>query len=159
MKGFVEKWLEGRLKKPSYIDDCIRLRKHVFPRFGHLAMVAVKPTTIDDLITDLRENTTLAPSTIRKIAGLSQVFKRACTADTRAKRSSPGSRVIPSNPVQWEAGTLPPQVDKDPTWRAQAIFTREEAAILIYRPRQYPGSLLVGASATMTTVRRASSMR
>ena len=29
----------------------------------------------------------------------------------------------------------------------------------VYRPRQYPGSLLVGASATIATVRRASSMR
>jgi integrase len=34
-----------------------------------------------------------------------------------------------------ERGTLPKKVDKDPTWRHEAIYTREEAELLVSDPR------------------------
>jgi integrase len=124
VEQFFTRWGEKRTNA-SAADDRARIDKHIKPRIGHLRMDEVKPTTIDDLIVALRDDTTLAPRTIRTIGGLlSQVFKRA------AKEG-----VVASSPLMWERGTLPKNVDADPTWRSEAIYTRDEVELLISDPR------------------------
>jgi hypothetical protein len=43
--------------------------------------------------------------------------------------------VIPANPCVLKRGELPPKIDKDPTWRPGAVFTREEVEALCSDPR------------------------
>jgi integrase len=73
----------------------------------------------------VRSRSALAPRTIRQIVGVvSTMFKRATKEE-----------IVVSNPVIMERGTLPKKVDKDPTWRHEAIYTREEAELLVSDPR------------------------
>jgi len=98
------------------------------PRIGNLPLGSVKPKHIDDLILELREEGKLAPRTIRGISGLLHtMFKRAVKEE-----------LLVTNPVMMERGTLPKNVDADPTWRPEAIFTRDEATSLISDPRILP---------------------
>jgi len=47
--------------------------------------------------------------------------------------------LIPSNPYAVKRGELPPKIDKDPTWRSGAVFTREEVERLIWM-NEFPKS-------------------
>ena len=98
-----------------------KILKHVLPRIGHMLMVDIKPKHLDDLILALRAEGKLAPRTIRSLSGLLHtMFKRAVKDEA-----------ITTNPVMMERGTLPKKVDKDPTWRAEAIYTRDEGELMI----------------------------
>jgi integrase len=121
---FADRWLANR-KTASVNDDRTRLTKHVLPRIGRMEMSSVRPKDIDDVVMALRDEGALAPRTIRQIVGVvSTMFKRATKEE-----------IVVSNPVIMERGTLPKKVDKDPTWRHEAIYTREEAEILLSDPR------------------------
>jgi len=120
-------WLDKRTNA-SARDDRTRIEKHVLPRIGRMLLAEVKPRHIDDLVMALRGEGKLAPRTIRGIAGLLHtMFKRAVKEE-----------LIATNPVQMERGTLPKKVDKDPTWRPQAIYSRDEVERLISDPRILP---------------------
>ena len=94
-----------------------KIIKHVLPRLGHKLMPNIRPRHIDDLIAALRNEGTLAPRTIRSLAGLlATMFRRAVKDE-----------VIVMSPYMIERGQLPKKIDKDPTWRAEAIYTRAEA--------------------------------
>jgi hypothetical protein len=47
--------------------------------------------------------------------------------------------LIASNPCAVKRGGLPAKIDKDPTWRSGAVFTREEVERLI-RMNEFPKS-------------------
>ena len=47
--------------------------------------------------------------------------------------------LIASNPYAVKRGELPAKIDKDPTWRSRAVFTREEVERLI-RMNEFPKS-------------------
>ena len=124
----VEQFATGWFAKRSNAtapDERARFAKHVAPRIGSMPIHEVKPKHLDDLIMTLRAEGKLAPRTIRSISGLLHtMFKRAVKEE-----------LLVTNPVQMERGTLPKKVDKDPTWRSEAIFTRDEAEQLISDPR------------------------
>ena len=62
--------------------------------------------------------------------------------------------LIVANPVQMERGTLPKKVDKDPTWRSEAIFTREEAERTLPLVRRVVADLTVEYPAWRAAVAR-----
>jgi hypothetical protein len=65
--------------------------------------------------------TTIAPRTVRHTyATAHRMFKSAVIDE-----------VIETNPVVVEKGVLQKNVDKDPSWRATAIFERDEVITLI----------------------------
>lgn len=124
VRQFATQWLAKRTNVTA-ADDRARITNHVAPRIGSMAIADVKPKHIDDLIMALRDEGKLAPRTIRSISGLLHtMFKRALKEE-----------LIVVNPVQMERGILPKKVDKDPTWRHEAIYTRAEAERLLSDPR------------------------
>lgn len=115
VSAYAQKWLDKR-KTASVGDDKNRIERHALPHIGTLAMTDVRPVHLRDLIMALRNAGELAPTTIRQVSGVLHTMFKSATIEG----------VIPSNPVIFERGVLPKKVDKDPTWRHQAIFARPE---------------------------------
>lgn len=117
---YADRWLDKR-KTVTVNDDRTRITKHVLPRIGTMLLTDVRPRHIRDVVIALRDAGELAPATIRQVSGvLHTMFKSAVIEE-----------LIASNPVVLERGTLPKKVDKDPTWRHEAIYTRLEIETLI----------------------------
>lgn len=121
LAAYVETWLKRRRTK-TVGDDRNRLHKHVVRRaIGAMLLAEIRPRHLRDLIEELKAEAELAPKTIREISGLLHtVFKSAIIDE-----------LITTNPAVYEPGVLPKKVDKDPTWRPQAIFTRGEVEQII----------------------------
>lgn len=118
--AFATRWLDAR-KTKTVRDDRTRIERHVLPRIGHMMLVEVTPMVVQKLVEDLRATTTLAPKTIREVASiLHTMFKSARIQG-----------LVGENPVMFERGVLPKKIDRDPAWRAQAIFTRAEIEQLL----------------------------
>jgi integrase len=117
---YAERWLAAR-HTATVADDRTRLRSHVLPYLGDMLLTDVRPRHARDLIMRLRNAGELAPRTIRQVSGiLHTMFKSAVIEE-----------LIPTNPIVFERGILPKKIDKDPTWRHEAIYTRAEAEQLI----------------------------
>lgn len=120
---FFERWIKVRrqLNYVSVGDDESRLRLHVLPVIGRLPIDEVRPKHAADIVLGLRAKGGHAPRTIRKIAAALH------TMFASAKREE----LIDSNPIDFDRGVLPPNVDQDPTWRHEAIYTRDEIEALL----------------------------
>jgi integrase len=82
----------------------------------------VRPRHVRDLVLALRQDGKLAPRTIHHVYHLTAGMFRTAVAD----------EVLEATPcVLPGRGVLPKKVDKDPAWRASAIYTREEVETLI----------------------------
>jgi hypothetical protein len=98
---------------------------------GKLPIADLRPHHVRDLVTRLRatnsrRGTRLAPRSVRHIyAALHQVLHDAVVDE-----------IIPSNACVLKRGELPAKIDRDPTWRPTAVFTRDEIETLISRPRE-----------------------
>src|SRR5262245_56266038 len=110
---YVERWLEERkdLGLASWSDDAARLRLHVVPVIGQVALADVSPRHLKQLVTHHRKEARLAPRTIRHIYGVTSTMFKDAVAD----------ELIRSSPCVLRKGVLPKKVDKDPEWRATAI--------------------------------------
>ncbi len=117
---YARAWLKKR-KTKTVGDDRGRLENHVIPRIGHLEVKDARPRHFRDLIMALRNETDLAPKTIREISGLCHTLFNSAIID----------ELITENPVKYEKGVLPKKLDKDPSWRRQAIYTRPEVEQLL----------------------------
>ncbi len=127
---YIEQWITLRYEVETWKDEAGRLRLHVVPLIGHMAIADVRPKHIRDLINAIKRKTSeapkckdkpLAPRTVRLIfATLRLVFKSAIIDEH-----------IIASPVVLEAGVLPKNVDKDPSWRSTAIFERDELISII----------------------------
>lgn len=118
--AYAQRWLDARRTK-TVGDDRARIELHALPRIGHLLMVEVKPRHLRDLVMDLRRENKLSPKTIREVASILHTMFKSALID----------ELVPTNPAVFERGVLPKKQDKDPAWRAQAIFTRAEIEQLI----------------------------
>ncbi len=124
---YAVKWLADRqaLGLATAGDDASRLRLHALPIIGHMKIDDVRPRHIRDLVLALRKDAKLAPRSIRHVnATLATMFKTAVADE-----------LILASPCVLARGILPKNVDADPTFRANAIFTREEVERLISDPR------------------------
>lgn len=126
VQEYAERWIAARRDRIRSVgDEAGRLTHHVYPHIGDRAVDSIRPKDIRDLVLSLRKNPKLAPRTIRHVyAVLSRLFKSAVIDE-----------LITASPVVVEKGILPKNVDKDPTWRATAIFERGEVVTLISDPR------------------------
>src|SRR6266852_1050859 len=128
VKRYLERWIEDRRlrKVASAGDDEARLRLHALPELGELLLVEVRPSHIRTLVRGLRAKVgqgraQLAPRTVRHVYGVLHRMFEDAVAD----------ELIESNPCSIKRGELPAKIDKDPTWRSGAVFTREEVEQLI----------------------------
>jgi integrase len=128
LREFAEKWLKERraLGVRSIADDESRMKRHILPRLGDLDLDQIQSRHVREFVIALRTKTTskkekLAPRTIRNVYGLISTMFRDAVAEG----------LIASTPCVLRRGVLPPKADKDPAWRATAIYTRGEIERLI----------------------------
>ncbi|HET9622873.1 MAG TPA: N-terminal phage integrase SAM-like domain-containing protein [Kofleriaceae bacterium] len=128
-------WLETRKDLASAADERGRVENHILPYFGHMPLAEVRPFHVRDFVMELKKSRVhkrgtgkgfgtakLAPRTVRHIyAALQRLFASAVVDE-----------LIPSSPIMLKKEVLPKNVDKDPTWRAGAIFERRECVRLAY---------------------------
>jgi len=120
---YAERWVADRkqIGLATASDDLARLRLHVLPTLGTMALEAVRPRHIRDLVLDLRKRGVLAPRSVRHVYAVAACMFRTAVAD----------ELIPFTPCVLAKGILPKNIDKDASFRANAIFTRDEAQALI----------------------------
>ena len=123
-------WLARRAGRPIAEEETKQLALHIYPLIGEMAIAEVRPRHIRDMVNALKEKRSaapkakgekLAPRTVRHLYALVRRLFKSAVIDEH----------IAASPVMVEKGTLPKNVDKDPAWRATAIFTREELVALI----------------------------
>jgi integrase len=116
--AYVKRWLADRqrLGLRSVPDDTSRMNLHVLPRIGTMELHEVRPRHLREMVLQLRESGKLAPRTIHHVYHLTATLFRTAVAE---------------EPCVLQRGILPKKVDKDPAWRATAIYTREEVEKLI----------------------------
>jgi integrase len=120
---YSRKWIKSRepLGLATVSDDETRLRLHVLPKLGAMKLEEVRTRHVRDLVLELRAARKLAPRTIHHVFHTTKaMFQHAVVDD-----------LLDKNPCQLHKGTLPKKVDKDPEWRAGAIYTAEEVERLI----------------------------
>jgi integrase len=124
---YADRWMAGRRKigLATADDDASRLRLHALPIIGTLKLEEVRPRHVRDLVLQLRAAAQLAPRSIRHVYATLATMFRTAVAD----------ELILATPCVLPRGFLPKSIDADPSFRANAIFTREEVEGLISDPR------------------------
>jgi integrase len=128
VERYAQVWARARKARGvSTADaDLSRLEKHAFPSIGTLRLAEVRTRHVRDVVHALKARcgqgeTDLAPRSVRHVAAtLHMLFAEALVDE-----------LVTSNPCVFKRGDLPKKIDKDPSWRAGAIFTREEVESLI----------------------------
>jgi integrase len=123
VEQFAKKWIHDRrpLGLKTVSDDETRLRRHVLPSLRHLRLDEVRPRHVRELVIKLRTEGKLAPRTIHHVFHTTKAMFHHAVAD----------ELLDTNPCVLTRGVLPKKADKDPGWRATAIYTREEVERLI----------------------------
>ncbi len=126
LRAYVKTWLVKRQEAGhDWRKDRGRLDRHVLPVLGDLALSEITTALVADLVHALRFKKKLAGRTVRNIYSvLAAVLRDAAIAGK-----------IPVSPCTLTDAQLGPVADKDPEWRAGALFTREEAEHLLAEPR------------------------
>jgi len=126
---YAERWIEEQRERGvrSIRCEAQKLRDHILPLIGDSVLDELRPKDVIALVRELRRRETLtgkgrlAPRTVRNAYA---VFQRMC-------RDAVIDETIMATPCVLPTGALPEKRDKDPSWRARAIFTRAEVEALI----------------------------
>lgn len=110
----------------SYRVEWQKFRDYVLPIIGDRVFTDLRPKDAIALVAELKrtrlqDGTLMAP---RTVINAYAVFSRMC-------RDAVIEEILIATPCVLPRGTLPKKRDKDPTWRAQAIYTRDEVEMLI----------------------------
>lgn len=114
----------AELKKTNALRDLRRLELYVLPTLGAKRLRDVTTLDVRAMVKTLKKSHR-APRTIIDTYGL----MRRLFSDAKAEG------LIDSNPCELKKGELPKKRDKDPSWRAGAVFSREEAELLLSSPK------------------------
>lgn len=124
VKEFAGAWVEKR--KESELDwknDKSRLKHHVIPFIGELLLKEVRAKDLLELFAHIRnkKERPVAPRTVYNIYSVvSAMFRDAVLED-----------LLEQSPCILTGRQLGPLVDKNPEWRASAVFSRDEVETLI----------------------------
>lgn len=120
VRRYFATWIKEREEADlDWRHDEARMRLHVLPTIGSLTLAEVRPRHLIDLFRVLRGK--LAPRTVRNVYSVvSALFRDARLAD-----------LIEQTPCILDEKQLGPVIDKDPEWRASAVYTRNEVERLI----------------------------
>ncbi|CAN5178576.1 hypothetical protein BH11MYX1_BH11MYX1_04450 [soil metagenome] len=122
------RWIPIRKEEgQDWARDEGKLTKHILPVIGSLELPDITTVVVAELVHDLRYKRTpkLANRTVRNIYNV----LAACLRDAAFKG------LITASPCSLTERQLGKVIDKDPEWRATALFDRTEAEILISHPR------------------------
>jgi integrase len=128
LKRYSEEWLKEREEAGKDAKaERGRLKKHVWPTLGARLLADVQPYDVAELVRRLRFKTTpqLAQRTVRNI-----YIVVSCMFRDAAIRG-----LVERTPCILTDVQLGPIKDKNPEWRLKALFTREEAEMMISHPR------------------------
>ncbi len=123
VSDFAADWLKKReaLGIRTWDDDAARLRLHALPLLGKMPIDEVRPRHLIEVIHELRSRGKLAPRTVHHVYGtLHVMFGDAVIAE-----------LIDATPCVLKRAQLGKKEDKNPEWRANAIFTRQELETLL----------------------------
>ena len=122
--GYRKQWIRDReTQEVGSVKDDENWLSHA-RELDRMNMADIRPRHIRDVVLRLRREKKLAPRSIRHVFGtLRKLFNDAFVEE-----------LITANPCVVQKGVLPGKNDKDPTWRAQAVFTHAEACQLISDP-------------------------
>jgi integrase len=137
-------WIERRKKLGlrNTHNERAQLENHVLPVLGEVPLDEIRVRHVRDLIDALR-GSSLAPRTVRSIYGtLHKLFEDLVVDE-----------LVPSTPCVLTKDQLPHLRDKDPEWRARALFTREELERLISDRRIPHDRRVLNAIKLLTGVR------
>lgn len=123
VRRYFTTWIAQREEADlDWRHDEARMRLHVLPAIGTLLLAEVRPRHLIDLFRALRSK--LAPRTVRNVYSVvSALFRDARLAD-----------LIDQTPCILDEVQLGPVKDKDPEWRAGAVYARNEVERLISDP-------------------------
>jgi integrase len=123
---YAKKWIEERRALvDDWQNDDGRLRDHVLPSLGQRRVDEIRARDLADLFKKIRINGKLAPKTIYNIYSvLKALFRDAQLAE-----------LIDASPCVLTKYQLGENVDKDPSWRPTAVYSRNELEALISGPR------------------------
>lgn len=122
---------------------------HINPAIGGVELAELRPRHVRALLAELKTKTSketgrpLASRTIRSIIGALHCMMREAVVE----------ELVPTNPVQLLRKDLPKKRDRDPLWRAGAIFTRDEIEQLLSDPRIEPHNRAFYALSFLTGMR------
>lgn len=116
------KWFPSRRSVISdWKSDEARLRLHVLPKLGGIALDHVRPRHLAELFRAMRAARALAPKSIHNVYGVLSALFRDAEIDG----------LIDASPCILTERQLGENVDADPEWRATAVFTRSELEMLV----------------------------
>jgi integrase len=128
VKRWAATWIDERRKLGlDWKLDRGRLEHHVLPRIGNMLVADVRTRHVIDVVTKIR--TTPSPESGKMLSSrtiyniysvISALFRDAKLAD-----------LIEQTPCCLTERQLGPKRDKDPEWRAGAVFSRDEASTII----------------------------
>jgi integrase len=123
VERYAEKWIEERRQRVSSADDDEGRLAHLTPILGRMPLKDVQHQHVRDFVRDLVKAGELAPRTINHVYGVMRVmFSDAVTE---------GLVSVSPCILRARRGELPKKRDKDPRWRASAVFERLEIEALI----------------------------
>lgn len=122
LRGWVTQWKERRKKAVhDWKKEFGRLEGHVLPTLGHVPVAKITTKHVAELVHTLRFDKQLAPRTVRSIYSVLVAVMRDAAIEGLIS-------VSPCTLTEAQLGSI---VDKNPEWRTGALFTREEAEIMI----------------------------
>lgn len=120
-----ESWMERRKTKGlrNWANDRTHFVHHIYPVLAAMQIPEIRVRHVRDLVEQL-EGKGLAPRTILKVYGTLHKFFTDLMVD----------EVVQHTPCVLTKDQLPKSRDKDPEWRATAVFTREEVELIVSAP-------------------------
>lgn len=125
LKEKAEQWMERRKTKGlrNWANDRTHFVHHIYPVLAAMQIPEIRVRHVRDLVEQL-EGKGLAPRTILKVYGTLHKFFTDLMVD----------EVVQHTPCVLTKDQLPKSRDKDPEWRATAVFTREEVELIVSAP-------------------------
>jgi integrase len=123
---YAERWIAGRKARGirNHAEEARQLRLHVLPPLGELPVTGVTRAHVKELLAMWRR-ADKAPRTIRNfLSTLRSLFNDLIDDE-----------IVDSNPCDVHRKHLGRAGDKDPEWRATALYQREEFVQLISHPQ------------------------
>lgn len=130
LRDWVRRWLVLREQSGhDWRKDRGKLEKHVLPVLGGVEVHEVTAAQLAELVHALRFRDKLANRTVRNIYSVVAALFRDALMDVEL------SKLLRQSPCVLTDVQLGSIVDKDPEWRAQALFSRDELETMISDPR------------------------
>lgn len=126
LAAYAERWLVGRKARGirNHAEEARHLRLHVLPPLGELPVTGVTRAHVKELLAMWRR-ADKAPRTIRNILSTLRSLYNDLIDD----------EIVDANPCDVHPKHLGRAGDKDPEWRATALFQREEVVRLLSHPQ------------------------